>query len=187
MRPARSTSSAFRRQPCPRARQPAAGSEGSRLQWRQCRRLAGLSLSVNDAAGRPVLVAGSSSPTVRVGAGESTEVALEARASRSGSLVPENARPLHRHGLAPARASGGRCSATRFGFRRLEASPHGLLLNGQPIFLTGFNRHDDSPSTAMAFDPSIIRRDLEQMERSRRELCAPVSLPPQPSRAGHVR
>lgn len=51
-----------------------------------------------------------------------------------------------------------------FGFRRIEAMPEGLLLNGEKIFLVGFNRHDDSPRTAMAFDVDTTRADLEMMK-----------------------
>jgi beta-glucuronidase len=53
-----------------------------------------------------------------------------------------------------------------FGFRRLAAAPDGLRLNGEPIFLTGFNRHEDSPRTAMAEDRPLTRRDLEQMKEA---------------------
>ncbi len=51
-----------------------------------------------------------------------------------------------------------------FGFRRIEARPDGLRLNGEPIFLTGFNRHEDSPRTGLAEDRELTRRDLEQMK-----------------------
>ena len=53
-----------------------------------------------------------------------------------------------------------------FGFRTIEATPDGLLLNGEKIFLTGFNRHDDSPHTDMAFDPATTRADLEAMKEA---------------------
>ncbi len=53
----------------------------------------------------------------------------------------------------------------RFGFRRIEVGEGGLLLNGRPVFLTGFNRHEDSPYTGMAPDLGIVRRDLEDMVR----------------------
>ncbi len=54
----------------------------------------------------------------------------------------------------------------RFGFRRIEASREGLFLNGEKIFLTGFNRHDDSPRTYMAVDHVLIRRDLDAMKEA---------------------
>ncbi len=53
-----------------------------------------------------------------------------------------------------------------FGFRRIEATPDGLLLNGEPLFLTGFNRHEDSPRTALATDYETTRQDLERMKEA---------------------
>ena len=53
----------------------------------------------------------------------------------------------------------------RIGFRRIEVGQGGLLLNGRPIFLTGFNRHEDSPRTGMVPDMQTARRDLEDMVR----------------------
>lgn len=55
---------------------------------------------------------------------------------------------------------------TRFGFRRIQATPDALLLNGKPVFLTGFNYHEDSPRTAMAVDLETARRDLEAMKEA---------------------
>jgi beta-glucuronidase len=57
------------------------------------------------------------------------------------------------------------CERT-FGFRRLEARGDGLRLNGERIFLTGFNRHEDSPKTGMAEDRELTKRDLEQMKEA---------------------
>ena len=53
-----------------------------------------------------------------------------------------------------------------FGFRRIEATPEGLLLNAGPVYLTGFNRHEDSPRTGMAADHEIARQDLLEMKQS---------------------
>jgi GNAT superfamily N-acetyltransferase len=53
-----------------------------------------------------------------------------------------------------------------FGFRSIAVTPDGLRLNGEPIFLTGFNRHEDSPRTAMAADPELVRQDLERMKEA---------------------
>lgn len=52
------------------------------------------------------------------------------------------------------------------GFRSVQATPEGLALNGQSIFLTGFNRHEDSPRTGMATDLVTARKDLEQMKKA---------------------
>ncbi len=53
-----------------------------------------------------------------------------------------------------------------FGFRTIETTPEGLRLNGEPLFLTGFNRHEDSPRTAMAVDRETTRQDLEKMKEA---------------------
>jgi hypothetical protein len=52
----------------------------------------------------------------------------------------------------------------RFGFRRIEVKGTSLLLNGKKIYLTGFNRHEDSPRTGMALDRETTRWDLEEMK-----------------------
>ena len=54
--------------------------------------------------------------------------------------------------------------ARRIGFRTLIATPTGLRLNGQPLRLKGFNRHEDSPRTAMAADPAQAREDFTRMK-----------------------
>ena len=54
--------------------------------------------------------------------------------------------------------------ATRIGFRRVEARQGQVLLNGKPIFLMGFNRHEDSPARGMAADLAQVRADLMDMK-----------------------
>jgi hypothetical protein len=51
-----------------------------------------------------------------------------------------------------------------FGFRRIEARGEMLYLNGRPLFLTGFNRHEDSPKTGMCSDHELTRKELMQMK-----------------------
>ena len=51
-----------------------------------------------------------------------------------------------------------------FGFRRIETRGEMLFLNGRPVFLTGFNRHEDSPRTDMCPDPELTRKELMQMK-----------------------
>jgi beta-galactosidase/beta-glucuronidase len=54
--------------------------------------------------------------------------------------------------------------SVRFGFRKIEARGTMLCLNGKPVFLTGFNRHEDSPKTDMSPDHELTRRELLQMK-----------------------
>jgi beta-glucuronidase len=49
---------------------------------------------------------------------------------------------------------------TQFGFRRIEARDAKLWLNGKPVFLMGFDRHEDSPRTGMAVDLETSRQDF---------------------------
>ncbi len=51
-----------------------------------------------------------------------------------------------------------------FGFRKIEARGEALYLNGKAIFLTGFNRHEDSPRTDMCPDHELTRKELIQMK-----------------------
>lgn len=54
----------------------------------------------------------------------------------------------------------------RFGFRRIEARDGKLFLNGERVFLTGFNRHEDSPRAGMCTDLGTARRDLMEMKKT---------------------
>ena len=51
------------------------------------------------------------------------------------------------------------CSV-QVGFRTIEVCDGRLCLNGEPLYLTGFNRHEDSPRTGMTSDLELVRRDL---------------------------
>lgn len=53
---------------------------------------------------------------------------------------------------------------TRFGFRTIETKGTTLLLNGEEIFLTGFNRHEDSPKSGPALDVATMKSDLSMMK-----------------------
>jgi beta-galactosidase/beta-glucuronidase len=52
----------------------------------------------------------------------------------------------------------------RFGLRKIEARGEMLYLNDRPIFLTGFNRHEDSPRTDMCPDHELTRQELLMMK-----------------------
>ncbi len=52
----------------------------------------------------------------------------------------------------------------RFGFRTIEARGEMLYLNDRPVFLTGFNRHEDSPRTDMSPDHELTRKELLMMK-----------------------
>jgi beta-galactosidase/beta-glucuronidase len=52
---------------------------------------------------------------------------------------------------------------TRFGFRSVATETRDVLLNGQPIYLMGFNRHEDTPDRGGCTDLATVRRDLQDM------------------------
>jgi beta-galactosidase/beta-glucuronidase len=52
----------------------------------------------------------------------------------------------------------------KFGFRKVETRGTSLYLNGKPVFLTGFDRHEDSPRTDMSPDHELTRKELLQMK-----------------------
>ncbi len=53
----------------------------------------------------------------------------------------------------------------RAGFRTIERVGHQLVLNGEPIRLRGFNRHEDSPRAGMTPDLQQAERDLRHMKQ----------------------
>lgn len=62
---------------------------------------------------------------------------------------------------------GTTCSqvSTGFGFRTVEVRDSQVLLNGDPIYMAGFNRHEDTSWTGMARNTKIVREDLQRMKR----------------------
>jgi beta-glucuronidase len=53
----------------------------------------------------------------------------------------------------------------RFGFRKVEVRGVQVLLNGRPVYLFGFNRHEDTPRNGMALDPETLEHDLREIKR----------------------
>jgi beta-glucuronidase len=68
----------------------------------------------------------------------------------------------------------------RFGFRQIEAKDGKLWLNGKPIFLRGFNRHQDSPHTGMATDLETFRADVVAMKQAGANFLRPSIHPCDP-------
>jgi len=53
----------------------------------------------------------------------------------------------------------------RIGFRRVEIADRALLINGQPVYIRGVNRHDHNPRTGKTVSVEDMRRDLVTMKR----------------------
>lgn len=125
---------------------------------------AALSVRVIDDQGQTL--ARFTSQPILLGAGKEAEFALEGHVPGAQPWSP----------VSPALytaeielSAGGQPvdgQAVRFGFRTIEAREGKLLLNGEPIYLTGFNRHEDSPQHDMATDLETARRDLVDMKEA---------------------
>lgn len=52
----------------------------------------------------------------------------------------------------------------RVGFRTVEVAGNRILLNGEPIFLKGFNRHEDYASAGCAIPLQLMVQDMDLMQ-----------------------
>src|SRR5208283_2080621 len=50
------------------------------------------------------------------------------------------------------------------GVRTVSVDGHALLLNGKPVYLKGFGRHEDFPVTGRGLVPAVIVKDYSLME-----------------------
>jgi len=111
-------------------------------------------------------LANTASKSVTLGPGERAELLLEHVIENAKQWSPDEP---NLYTASIELRTGGRVAdetTTRFGFRKIEAKDGKLLLNGEPIFLTGFNRHEDSPRTNMSPDMPLARRDLVEMKEA---------------------
>lgn len=123
-----------------------------------------LDLAIHDGAGKAITTLAPCA--ARIAAGASTDTIIRGIVANVAPWSP--ATPVLYQAVAQLTVQNQVVDRanTRFGVRQVEAIATGLRLNGQPIFLTGFNRHEDSPRTAMATDLAITRQDLEQMKEA---------------------
>lgn len=56
------------------------------------------------------------------------------------------------------------CYTLRIGIRTIAVSGHQLLLNGQPVKLYGFGRHEDFPVVGKGYLPALIIKDFALMK-----------------------
>lgn len=121
-----------------------------------------LEVTLTDAAGTALAVLDAA--TLSLESGETAEVLVNGVLADADCWSPET--PTCYRAVARLREGEAALDTreARFGVRKIEAVPDGLLLNGRRIFLTGFNRHEDSPRTDMATDLVTTRRDLDAMK-----------------------
>jgi len=56
-------------------------------------------------------------------------------------------------------------TSTRIGFKCVEVKDRQLLLNGQPVYIYGVNRHDHSPTGGKCVTREEMRKDVELMKQ----------------------
>lgn len=117
---------------------------------------------VSDAGGRTVCeMAG----PIAVGAGRQETLTLEGTVEDAHAWSPES--PYLYTASVELVEDGPPAAAkrVRFGFRKIETRDCRVLLNGRPLYMFGFNRHEDSPKTGMAWDAETTLNDLRDMKR----------------------
>ena len=96
------------------------------------------------------------------------EVAASFRGGRATVQVPDfrlwsqDSPNLHTLALAPL--GGAHPVSTRFGIRSVEARDGRILLNGEPVFLTGVNRHESHPSFGAATPETLMVCDVQLLK-----------------------
>ncbi|MCI8622907.1 MAG: beta-glucuronidase [Provencibacterium sp.] len=50
------------------------------------------------------------------------------------------------------------------GIRTVEVRGEDILLNGEPVYLKGFGKHEDSDTVGRSFSPAVMKRDFELMK-----------------------
>ena len=121
---------------------------------------ANLSLQVKilNLAGQPL--ASFEATPLAVEAGKEAELSVEGEVPEVEAWSPEQPKLYTARVEMLAEGVVADQQETRFGFRRIEARDGKLWLNGKPLFLMGFDRHEDSPRTGMAVDLETSRQDF---------------------------
>ena len=55
------------------------------------------------------------------------------------------------------------CIVERFGIRTIKAGKKQILLNGKPVYLKGFNRHESHPEFGAATPEAVMLEDLQNL------------------------
>lgn len=59
--------------------------------------------------------------------------------------------------------SAGDCIVERFGIRSIKTGRKQILLNGKPVYLKGFNRHESHPEFGAATPEAVMLEDLQNL------------------------
>jgi len=123
-----------------------------------------LTASVRDADGKRI--ASWTSKPIKLAAGEQQDIELGGQVADVQAWSPDAPALYHVDLELSSDGTPADATSVRFGFRKIEARGTQILLNGKPIFLTGFNRHEDSPRTRMEPDMECVRQDIVAMKQT---------------------
>jgi beta-glucuronidase len=101
---------------------------------------------------------------ISIGPGETAQLSVEGAVGEAEPWSPAHPRLYWADVELYAGAAPVDRQSVRFGFREIEARGGKLRLNDEPVYLTGFNRHEDAPQRGMASDLDTVRRDLTDMK-----------------------
>ncbi len=100
------------------------------------------------------------SPAAQVNPNASAEISIEATVADAKPWSPAQPALYRARVILIENDKPVDLTSTRFGFRKIEIKDARLCLNGRPVLLLGFNRHEDSPRTGMAVDLDQARADF---------------------------
>ncbi len=123
---------------------------------------AGVALAILDASGRAVF--SSAAHPASVDAHDAARLTIVGIAPHVMPWSPDSP-TLYTAAFGLAHEAGFDEISLRIGFRTIERVGHQLVLNGEPIRLRGFNRHEDTARAGMAPDPEQTRRDLQHIKQ----------------------
>ena len=58
-----------------------------------------------------------------------------------------------------------------FGIRTVKVEGSKILINGKPVYLKGFGKHEDSEIAGRGYNPPVIKRDFELINRDKNHPC----------------
>ena len=106
----------------------------------------------------------STAGSVELGAKKSSELSLAVAAPDAVAWSPDNPFLYLAKTTVTLDDRVVDAASTRFGFRTIETKGTQLLLNGKPLRILGFNRHEDTVATGQAHSLDAARADLKRMK-----------------------
>ncbi len=124
--------------------------------------LANIRVQIAETAGGAIIA--STAADVELGALKSSDVLLAVATPDAAAWSPDT--PLLYVARVAVTVNGSvlDTASVRFGVRTIEAKGTRLLLNGKPLRILGFNRHEDTAATGLARNPETVREDLQRMK-----------------------